>query len=72
MPSPEPSTAAVDTLMAEAPQPRHASERALAIENAESHDVLISDVDNVVEHDPFVSRDAKDIPDRGDQEPSRW
>ncbi|MCB5281908.1 BCCT family transporter [Arthrobacter sp. AL08] len=72
LPSPEPSTAAVDTLMAEAPQPRHASERALAIENAESHDVLISDVDNVVEHDPFVSRDAKDIPDRGDQEPSRW
>ncbi len=69
LPSPEPSTAAVDTLMAE---PHHASERALLVENAEPDGVLISDVDNVVEHDPFTSHDVKDVPDRGDKEPSRW
>lgn len=72
LPSPEPSTAAVDTIMAAEPEPRHASEHALQVENAEPDGVLISDVDNVVDHDPSAIRDVKDVPNRGDQEPSRW
>lgn len=72
MPSPEPSTAAVDTVMAAGQKPRHASERALQVENAEADGVLIADVDDVVDHDPLASRDVKDVPDRGDTAPSRW
>lgn len=72
MPSPEPSTAAVDTVMAAAQTPKHASERALQVENAEADGVLIADVDNVVDHDPRASQDVQDVPDRGDTTPSRW
>lgn len=72
MPSPEPSTAAVDTVMAAGQRPRHASERALEVENAEADGVLIADVDTVVEHDPMAARDVQDVPDRGDATPSRW
>ena len=72
MPSPEPSTAAVDTLMAAGHRPRHASERALQAENAEADGVLIEDVDNVVDHDPLASGDVQDVPDRGDASPNRW
>ena len=72
LPSPEPSTAAVDTLMASAPHPRHASQLALQVENAEADGVLIADVDDVVDHDPRASQDVQDVPDRGDATPSRW
>ena len=51
---------------------RHASERALQVENAEADGVLIADVDDVVDHDPRASQDVQDVPDRGDATPSRW
>ncbi len=72
LPSPEPSTAAVDVLMAAGQKPRHASERALLVENAEADGVPTEDVDNVVDHDPRSANDVQDVPDRGDTAPSRW
>ncbi|XAS62781.1 BCCT family transporter [Pseudarthrobacter sp. So.54] len=72
MPSPEPSTAAVDTLMAVGQRPRHVSERALEAENTGADGVLLADVDGLVEHDPRASLDVQDVPDRGDATPSRW
>jgi choline/glycine/proline betaine transport protein len=43
---------------------RHARPESLAAENAEPDGVPTGDVDDVLSHDPYVSRDADDIPDR--------
>ncbi|MGV9194016.1 BCCT family transporter [Microbacterium sp. MC2] len=46
------------------PAVRHARPASLAAENAEPDGVPTDDVDEIVEHDPYVGRDATDIPDR--------
>lgn len=67
-PSPEPSTAAIDILIA-AENPRHASERALMTENAEPDGVSTDDVEEIVEHDPRSGSDVVELPDRGEAGP---
>src|SRR5690606_5376076 len=47
-----------------APVVRHARPESLAAENAEPDGVPTDDVDSIVSHDPYVDRDADDIPDR--------
>ncbi|GAA3921518.1 BCCT family transporter [Microbacterium invictum] len=46
------------------PGVRHARPESLAAENAEPDGVPTDDVDSIVSQDPFVGRDADDIPDR--------
>ncbi|MEO6309399.1 MAG: BCCT family transporter [Leifsonia sp.] len=66
--SPEPTTSAIDILIA-ADMPRHASERTLLAENAEPDGVSTDDVEEIVEHDPRSGSDVVDLPDRGEGGP---
>ncbi len=59
-PPPSPTPTAPTTV----PGARHARPESLAAENAEPDGVPTDDVDEIVEHDPYVSRDADEIPDR--------